>query len=69
MRLVQYRLRWREMDALQTALRVKTLDQLAELEEKVDRWVGELNLCVCVWGLLVITGLGYWTDLQPKLAW
>jgi len=51
------------MDALQTALRVKTLDQLAELEEKVDRWVGELNLCVCVWGLLVITGLCYWTDL------
>ena len=33
------------MDALQAALQVKTLDQLAELEERVSRCV-----CVCVGG-------------------
>jgi len=62
------------MDALQTALRVKTLDQLAELEEKVDRWVGELTLRVCVCMGAVSnrywTDHRYlWTDLRPKLAW
>ena len=35
------------MDALQAALQVKTLDQLAELEERVSRCV---CVCVCVWG-------------------
>ena len=55
------------MDALQTALRVKTLDQLAELEEKVDRWVGELTLRVCV--CMGAVSNRYWTDLRPKLAW
>lgn len=30
------------MDALQAALQVKTLDQLAELEERVSR-----SVCVC----------------------
>ena len=34
------------MDALQAALQVKTLDQLAELEERVSRCV-----CVCVCAL------------------
>lgn len=55
------------MDALQTALRVKTLDQLAELEEKVDRWVGELTLRACV--CMGAVSNRYWTDLRPKLAW
>ena len=31
------------MDALQAALQVKTLDQLAELEERVSR-----SVCVCM---------------------
>ena len=36
------------MDALQAALQVKTLDQLAELEERVSRC---LCVCVCVCAL------------------
>ena len=37
------------MDALQAALQVKTLDQLAELEERVSRCVC-VCVCVCVCG-------------------
>ena len=41
------------MDALQAALQVKTLDQLAELEERVSRC-----LCVCVCVCVCVGGGG-----------